>query len=114
VASGAPIAWLQRYLVQVQTLSYAFVSLTSEAFGLPSGALSGFYDSDELMQHRGKVKSFSQSLPFSLAKLIVVSYGLFFQIVKYPTINDDAPSDQGVGPHYDAGFLTFVIFFSYF
>jgi len=75
---------MKRYLVQVQTLSYAFVSLISEAFGLPPDALAGFYNSDELMQHRGK-------------------------IVKYPTISDDAPSDQGVGPHYDAGFLTFLL-----
>jgi isopenicillin N synthase-like dioxygenase len=31
------------------------------------------------------------------------------QIVKYPPL-DGAVSDQGVGPHYDAGFLTFVCY----
>jgi len=29
------------------------------------------------------------------------------QIVKYPT-RDEVASEQGVGPHFDAGFLTFV------
>jgi isopenicillin N synthase-like dioxygenase len=32
----------------------------------------------------------------------------FFQIVKYPA-NDGSLTDQGVGPHYDAGFLTFLL-----
>lgn len=53
----------------------------AEAFGLGPTGLAHFYDSKELMQHRGK-------------------------IVKYPVISSG--SDQGVGPHYDAGFLTFV------
>jgi hypothetical protein len=30
------------------------------------------------------------------------------KIVKYPAPVDNEASDQGVGPHYDAGFLTFV------
>ena len=30
-----------------------------------------------------------------------------YQIVKYPT-RDEVASEQGVGPHFDAGFLTFV------
>lgn len=34
-------------------------------------------------------------------------FGLAVQIVKYPT-RDEVSSDQGVGPHFDAGFLTFV------
>ena len=34
-------------------------------------------------------------------------FGLAVQIVKYPT-RDEVNSDQGVGPHFDAGFLTFV------
>ncbi|KII92963.1 hypothetical protein PLICRDRAFT_172985 [Plicaturopsis crispa FD-325 SS-3] len=70
-----------RYLAQVQELSYKFISLLAEAFGLPEDALNGFYDADDLMQHRAK-------------------------IVRYP---DDVESDQGVGPHYDAGFLTFLL-----
>ena len=32
------------------------------------------------------------------------------QIVKYPSL-DEVSSSQGVGPHYDSGFLTFVSFF---
>ena len=31
------------------------------------------------------------------------------KIVKYPPLPPDAPSDQGVGPHYDAGFLTLLL-----
>ncbi|KAI9571180.1 hypothetical protein HD554DRAFT_2239784 [Boletus coccyginus] len=74
---------METYLAHVQQLSYRFISLLAEAFGLPSDALSKFYDRDELMQHRGKV-------------------------VKYPA-NDGLLTDQGVGPHYDAGFLTFLL-----
>ncbi|KAG2074738.1 Clavaminate synthase-like protein [Suillus decipiens] len=74
---------MEKYLQQVQALSYQFISLLAEAFGLPSDALKKFYDTDELMQHRGKV-------------------------VKYPA-NDGSLTDQGVGPHYDAGFLTFLL-----
>ncbi|KAG6331842.1 hypothetical protein ID866_7245 [Astraeus odoratus] len=74
---------MEDYFLQVQALSYRFISLLAEAFGLPSNALAKFYDSDERMQHRGKV-------------------------VKYPA-NDGSLTDQGVGPHYDAGFLTFLL-----
>lgn len=74
---------MEDYLLQVQALSHRFVRLLAEAFGLPSNALAKFYDSDERMQHRGKV-------------------------VKYPA-NDGSLTDQGVGPHYDAGFLTFLL-----
>jgi len=74
---------MEKYLHQVQTLSYQFISLLAEAFGLAPDALNKFYDTDELMQHRGKV-------------------------VKYPA-NDGSLTDQGVGPHYDAGFLTFLL-----
>jgi hypothetical protein len=73
---------MERYLLEVQNLSYDFIGLLAEAFGLPADALSPFYDRDELMQHRGK-------------------------IVQYPQTESGAES-QGVGPHYDAGFLTFV------
>jgi isopenicillin N synthase-like dioxygenase len=71
---------MERYLLDVQKLSYEFIGLLAEAFGLPSDALAQFYDRDELMQHRGK-------------------------IVQYPQTDSES---QGVGPHYDAGFLTFV------
>ncbi|OBZ71058.1 hypothetical protein A0H81_09320 [Grifola frondosa] len=71
-----------RYLKQVETLSYDFIALLVEAFGLPSGALAPFFPPGP-MQHRAKV-------------------------VKYPA-RDSVTSDQGVGPHYDSGFLTFLL-----
>ncbi|KAJ3504536.1 hypothetical protein NLJ89_g7883 [Agrocybe chaxingu] len=74
---------LERYLDQVQDLSMKFSSLIAEAFGLGPDGLSQFYDTPELMQHRSK-------------------------IVKYPVVSGS--SDQGVGPHYDAGFLTFIVY----
>ena len=74
---------LERYLVQVEDLSYKFISLIAEAFGLGPDGLTHFYDIPPLMQHRAK-------------------------IVQYPVI--EGSNDQGVGPHYDAGFLTFVRF----
>jgi isopenicillin N synthase-like dioxygenase len=73
----------EEYLAQVQRLSYDFSSLLAEAFGLPSNALKKFYDTDPNMQHRSK-------------------------IVRYPVISEGESEAQGVGPHYDAGFLTFV------
>lgn len=73
----------ETYLSQVQSLSYEFASLIAEAFGLPKDGLSHFYDVDDLMQHRAK-------------------------IVQYPVVEEGAAKNQGVGPHYDAGFLTFV------
>ncbi|KAG6860048.1 hypothetical protein C0995_016504 [Termitomyces sp. Mi166 len=75
---------LERYFEQVQELGYTFISLLAEAFGLPPDALNHFYDTPEKMQHRGK-------------------------IVKYPVVTDPDADDQGVGPHYDAGFLTFLL-----
>ena len=72
----------ETYLEQVQELSYKFSSLISEALGLGPDGLAKFYDEDRLMQHRAK-------------------------IVKYP-IPPPGANDQGVGPHYDAGFSTFV------
>ncbi|KAF7324389.1 Clavaminate synthase-like protein [Mycena venus] len=74
-------ATFERYLLEVQQLSYDFIGLLAEAFGLPSDALKQFYDTDEFMQHRGK-------------------------IVQYPQTDSES---QGVGPHYDAGFLTFLL-----
>ena len=72
---------MERYLDQVEALGYTFCSLIAEAFGLGPDGLSQFFDAPELMQHRAK-------------------------IVQYPVV--EGTSDQGVGPHYDAGFLTFV------
>jgi len=72
---------MERYFNHVQTLGDAFSSLVAEALGLGTNGLSRFYDSPELMQHRGK-------------------------IVRYPIV--EGGNDQGVGPHFDGGFLTFV------
>ncbi|KAG6824961.1 hypothetical protein H0H92_005294 [Tricholoma furcatifolium] len=77
-------ATLERYFEQIQELSYKFISLLAEAFGLAPDALNHFYDTPEKMQHRGK-------------------------IVQYPVVAADEADDQGVGPHYDAGFLTFLL-----
>ena len=76
-------ATMNQYLNQVQALSYKFAQLISRAFGLEPSALSRFYDTAERMQHRSK-------------------------IVKYPP-RDTVSSSQGVGPHFDAGFLTFLL-----
>ena len=70
-----------RYLAQVEKLSFEFTRLIEEAFELPVGALDRFFDKGNL-QHRAKV-------------------------VKYPA-PEDLSSNQGVGPHFDGGFLTFV------
>lgn len=70
------------YIQQVEDLSFQFIQLLAESLGLPANAFDAFYDEPKgAMQHRSK-------------------------IIKYP----EAPSEsgQGVGPHYDSGFLTFV------
>lgn len=72
---------METYLQEVEQLGYKFSSLLAEALGLGPKGLEDFYDTQLMMQHRGK-------------------------IVKYPAVTGD--NDQGVGPHYDAGFLTFV------
>ncbi|KAF8169080.1 hypothetical protein BJ912DRAFT_187178 [Pholiota molesta] len=72
---------MERYLEQVEDLGYKFCSLIAEAFGLGPEGLSAFFDTPDLMQHRAK-------------------------IVQYPVVQG---YDQGVGPHYDAGFLTFLL-----
>jgi isopenicillin N synthase-like dioxygenase len=89
---------LTKYLLEVQTLSYHFVDILADALGLPVEKMRSFYDTDELMQHRGKVSTTALSYHHQ-------STHEASQIVKYP---DDVTSDQGVGPHYDAGFITIV------
>ncbi|KAF9526905.1 hypothetical protein CPB83DRAFT_857177 [Crepidotus variabilis] len=71
-----------RYLKQVEDLSLKFSSLMAEALGLGPDGLTKFYDPPELMQHRTK-------------------------ILKYPAA--DGSNIQGVGPHYDIGFLTILL-----
>ncbi|KAH9932496.1 uncharacterized protein B0H18DRAFT_1083252 [Fomitopsis serialis] len=76
-------AAMLRYLAGVEMLSYEFTNLLAEAFGLPLDALKAFYETEMPVQHWAKV-------------------------VKYPAL-DNLSSDQGVGPHFDAGFLTFLL-----
>ncbi|KAI5118876.1 hypothetical protein M0805_003551 [Coniferiporia weirii] len=79
---------MQRYLAQLEQLSYEFISLIAEALGLPASGLNTFFDVRERMQHRAKV-------------------------VKYPPLAPSTSSDeefaQGVGAHFDAGFLTLLL-----
>lgn len=76
---------LETYLSEVQELSQTFSTLVSEALGLGPHGLDKFFDAPELLQHRSK-------------------------IVKYPVLPEGSDGEgQGVGPHYDAGFLTFLV-----
>lgn len=75
---------MTEYLSQVETLANNFVRLMAEALGLGPDGLSHFYDSPDKMQHRSK-------------------------LVQYPAKNGMSESDQGVGAHYDAGFLTILL-----
>lgn len=73
---------LTRYLSQVQDLSEIFTHLVAEALGLGPNGLDIFFDHPmSSMQHRSKV-------------------------VKYPPVGDE---QQGVGPHFDSGFLTLLL-----
>ena len=49
-----------QYLSQIQSLSYKFVGLVAEAFELPPDGLAHFFDTDDLMQHRAKVRPVSR------------------------------------------------------
>ncbi|ESK89758.1 naringenin 3-dioxygenase [Moniliophthora roreri MCA 2997] len=75
---------LETYLAQMSSLSKEFIALIAEALGLPRDGLSRFFDSDDRMQNLSK-------------------------IVKYPVANERWHSNQGVGPHYDGGFLTILL-----
>ena len=70
-----------RYIDALQKLSYQLLSLVAEALGLAPDAFAHFFEAGG-NEDRAK-------------------------IVKYPAPTDDA-SDQGVGPHFDGGFLTLV------
>ena len=52
---------METYLAHVEELSYRLISLLAEAFCLPSDAFNKFYDADELMQLRGKVRLFKMT-----------------------------------------------------
>ncbi|KAI0769409.1 Clavaminate synthase-like protein [Trametes elegans] len=76
-----------RYLAQLEQLSYDFIGLLAESLELPESALEPFFGHAKpkpgFLQHRSKV-------------------------VKYPA-RKEGESDQGVGPHFDGGFLTFLL-----
>ncbi|KAI0644713.1 Clavaminate synthase-like protein [Trametes meyenii] len=77
-----------RYLAQVERLSYAFIELLAEAFELSEESFLPFFPGGlkpelGVLMHRSK-------------------------LVKYPA-RKEGESDQGVGPHYDGGFLTFLL-----
>jgi len=74
---------VESYLAQVEALSFEFVGLIADALLLPPGALDPYFEQKGKMQHRCK-------------------------LVKYPPVPEDS-SNQGVGPHFDAGFLTFLL-----
>ncbi|KAH9044114.1 hypothetical protein EDB83DRAFT_2523748 [Lactarius deliciosus] len=73
----------ERYLAAVESPSYEFVRLVAEALGFVPDGLARFFDAHERMQHHAKS-------------------------LKYPT-RDEAATEQGIGPHFDAGFMTFPV-----
>ncbi|KAI0074433.1 Clavaminate synthase-like protein [Panus rudis PR-1116 ss-1] len=72
-----------RYIDQVEKLSLEFIDLLAEAIGISPSDFDRFFNPGRHMQHRAKV-------------------------VKYP-VPPDSSSNQGVGPHFDGGFLTFLL-----
>ncbi|KAG8747817.1 hypothetical protein FRC10_011262 [Ceratobasidium sp. 414] len=83
------------YLSQVESLSFEFISLLAEALGLPPNSFDRFFDAPkESMVHRSKASLETRTLEE--------------QVVKYPVMPQGS-SDQGVGPHFDGGFLTFLL-----
>ncbi|KAF8576533.1 Clavaminate synthase-like protein [Ramaria rubella] len=75
---------LEAYIAQVKDLGFEFISLLAEALGLSPDALDRFYESPKKdMEQRCKV-------------------------IKYPAATYEG-NKQGVGAHYDPGFLTFLL-----
>ncbi|KAJ8078331.1 hypothetical protein PM082_000538 [Marasmius tenuissimus] len=75
---------LETYLAQMWTLVKELIQLVAEALGLPRDGFSRFFDTDERMQCFGK-------------------------LVRYPTVGGNNSASQGVGPHFDQGFLTILL-----
>jgi len=72
----------KKYFEQLADLSYAFIALLAEAFGLAPDAFTKFFQHPESIQHRG-------------------------MFIQYPHVKDD--NAMGVAPHYDSGFLIFLL-----
>ncbi|EPQ56812.1 Clavaminate synthase-like protein [Gloeophyllum trabeum ATCC 11539] len=86
---GFKATW-NTYLSQVEDLGYDFVQLLAECLDLPSDALNEFFDKDKIIENaKGNVMHQAK-------------------IVKYPPVGT-VESNQGIGPHFDAGFLTFLL-----
>lgn len=89
-----------RFLAECEELSYEFIDFIAEALGLEKdSALRIFFD--PVMQHRAKVPARFQT-GCAIGRILTN-----LQVVKYPPVCE-VNSDQGVGPHFDSGFLTFV------
>jgi isopenicillin N synthase-like dioxygenase len=80
----------------------SFSSLIAEALGLGPDGLSRFYDRDELMQHRAKIVKYP--VPTDGVCSLCSPFGIFVLISLF-----QGKTSQGVGPHYDAGFTTFLL-----
>ena len=72
---------ITEYVLETQKLAHELLAVVTEALHLPPDAFAIFFE-DGGNQDRAR-------------------------IVKYPAPEDDS-SDQGVGPHFDGGFLTLV------
>ncbi|OCH89069.1 Clavaminate synthase-like protein [Obba rivulosa] len=89
-------AVFERYLAQVEALSFEFVDLLAEALGLAPGALAQcFHDPapDSARTEDGPARARLQHRA---------------KVVKYPP-RAPGEGDQGVGPHFDGSFLTFLL-----
>ncbi|KZW00299.1 Clavaminate synthase-like protein [Exidia glandulosa HHB12029] len=76
-------AVMENFLLDTDKLAHEFTGLVSEALGLGPEKLYEFFEPPGQMQHRGKM-------------------------IKYPEAVEGG-SDQGVGAHYDSGFLSFLV-----
>ncbi|KAJ8096320.1 hypothetical protein PM082_011476 [Marasmius tenuissimus] len=76
---------IDTYQAEVTKLGDQLVQFIAQALGLGPNGLDKFYEVPQKMQHRGK-------------------------IVAYPVPDkEEGERGQGVGPHYDAGFLTILL-----
>ncbi|KAK1226313.1 hypothetical protein PQX77_010698 [Marasmius sp. AFHP31] len=75
---------IETYLAQMWALVKELIQLVAEALGLPRDGFSRYFDTDERMQCFGK-------------------------LVRYPTVGENNLASQGVGPHFDQGFLTILL-----
>jgi isopenicillin N synthase-like dioxygenase len=78
---------LLSYHDAVADLSYRFVHLVEEGFGIPVGTFDRFFQKEDVLRSQHRIK-----------------------LLKYPALDADSGSSQGVGPHKDSsGWLTFLM-----